>query len=220
MWRQQGLRALPAQTTLDRLATVTGTPYERVLGAALVDAGYLREGQSISVSNRGVNEASSAQTITGQQLRDLYREDFGAWTGTSVSITDAHNRFIAKGSLVGFALALPEDPAAAPAPFYSLEPGEHYRWNAADRCTLYGAHPPIPAHGSGGRSGNEVTVSELRMGDCVTTWRGNGLRSLRVIGLSPATDEWGDVRIDFIDVDSGERITHPNMRYDDTYTSA
>ena len=54
-------------------------------------------------------------------------------------------------------------------------------------------------------------------------WRGNGLRQLRVVGLSPADDAWGDasgnVRIDFLDI-SGERITHPNMDYRDTYTRA
>ena len=219
LWRQQGLRALPAQDTLDRLATVTNTPYRKVLGAALIDTGYLSAGQTVSFDLADYPSDSSDIVITGDQLRDLFREDFSAWTETPVAIYDSRGQFVARGPITGIALAVPEDPTEPPVPFYGFEStGEHHRWSGTDRCTLCGPHPPIPEHMSGGRAGTQVTVSELRIGDCVTAWRGNGLRVMRLVGLSPAVDEWGDVRLHFVDTDSRESITHPNMRYADTYT--
>lgn len=216
-WRRQGLRALPAQATLDRLATVTAVAYESVLSAALVDAGYLRAGQALSgVAPSG--DATSA-VVSGAQLRDLYREDFDAWTETPVAVYDSRGRFVTHGPLTSISLAVAEHADAPRMPFYSFESsGVIHRWQATDRCTIFGPHPAVPEHMSGGRSGTDAAVSELRIGDYVTAWRGNGLRVLRVVGLSPAADEWGDVRLDFIDGDSGERITHPNMNYEDSYT--
>jgi hypothetical protein len=197
---------------------VTGTAYESVLDAALHDAGYLEDGWTVSAV---AGPAAAATTITGRQLRDLYREQFADWTGTQVSIYDADGDHVATGSLAGLVLALrgPDDGGSHDV-FYSMGDGDTHLWAANDRVTIGGAHPPTPGHLAGGRDGKQALVSDLRIGDLVYSWRGNGLRVLKVVSLSPAEADWADVRISFVDVDSGETITHPSMSYADRYTLA
>lgn len=57
----------------------------------------------------------------------------------------------------------------------------------------------------------------LRLGDVVTATRGNGHRTLRVVAIGPAPNDWGDLRIDFVDTATGDAIEHPNTRGDDIY---
>ncbi|MGK9274415.1 helix-turn-helix transcriptional regulator [Williamsia muralis] len=45
LWRTNGVRGLPARTTLDGIATVIGQPYLTVLQAVLRDVGYLDDGR-------------------------------------------------------------------------------------------------------------------------------------------------------------------------------
>lgn len=47
LWRSNGIRGLPARTTLEGIATVTHQPYRTVLEAALRDTGYLDDTDSI-----------------------------------------------------------------------------------------------------------------------------------------------------------------------------
>ena len=43
LWRETGLRALPAQADLRSVATTIGRPYRQLLDAALRDTGYLTD---------------------------------------------------------------------------------------------------------------------------------------------------------------------------------
>lgn len=48
LMRKNGIRALPARSTLEGIATTTNRPYVDVLAAALRDAGYLDPGDRVT----------------------------------------------------------------------------------------------------------------------------------------------------------------------------
>lgn len=57
-WKNRGVRALPRRQLLLNLATVTRVPYQHVLEAALMDAGYLTE------ESDGDDSAAPTSTVT------------------------------------------------------------------------------------------------------------------------------------------------------------
>jgi hypothetical protein len=65
-WRQP--RQLPSAQALARFASLSGTPYQRVLDAALTDAGYLPE-PMITDDAIQLRRTPSGQATRGQQHR-------------------------------------------------------------------------------------------------------------------------------------------------------
>lgn len=213
LWRKNGLKALPDRETLHAMGRVTGVPYRRILTAALIDAGYLVSGQNVVDES---DSSSAAISVGAHQLRDLFREDFSAWTGTAVEIIDSSGDSVGSGDLMHIDFAVTDE--GIDVPTYEFADHSQQRWRPDHNVVLLADHPPVPGLADRtGALGRAVRVSDLRIGDHVLTWRGNGRRRLQVTDIGMAQDEWGEVAIGFVDTDSGERIVHPNLRYTETY---